>query len=148
MFGVFQLLDKLFDKYLWKLKPINKRLGVPVFLGVWQGNLRSSYAGGQDYPVTVTIRQTWKEISVCSDFEKSNSACDFAVVNPDASFGIMIRFSYKNMSRDETVEQSEHSGLNELYLKEPNRKGVYQVLSGAYYNNRGNKGSIELKRIN
>lgn len=150
MFVVLKILDCLFNNFIWKWPIVNRFLGVPNFSGEWRGELFSSYVQGQSFSIQMTIKQTWKEISIISSFEKSSSGSDYAIINPDYSLGKMLKFSYSNKSADASVGQTEHSGLNELYLEQPDAKNVYQVLRGTYFNNRGssgNKGSMELRRV-
>ena len=147
MFLVFKIIDWLFDKYIWKMKPFNRLLRIPDFSGIWKGILMSSYDNGTKIHMEADITQTWKNISIICKFSKSMSGSNSAIINCNSSKGKKLQFTYNNESQDPAADQSMHIGVCELYLSAtPGDQS--QELIGTYYNNRGggNKGSIKLKK--
>ena len=66
---IYGLLFLLFDRFLWKFKPLNRILGVPNLSGKWTGKLQSSY-DDEYYEMTLEIKQTWTKIQCKSIFAK------------------------------------------------------------------------------
>lgn len=62
-----------FDNVLWKVKWINKFLGIPNLNGVWKGMAKSSFDESKEYSMELTVKQTWSKISFVSEFLDTNS---------------------------------------------------------------------------
>ena len=146
---IYALLYILFDNVLWKVKWINKFLGIPNLNGVWKGKAKSSFDESKEYSMELTVKQTWSKISFVSEFldtnskSQSNSAAFFIEANGDNKIG----FSFVNNSRE--VNSQQYEGYNILEIDDENE------ISGRYFNNRdsrligiagGNKGQFKIER--
>lgn len=70
---IYAMLYILFDNVLWKVKWINKFLGIPNLNGVWKGMAKSSFDESKEYSMELTVKQTWSKISFVSEFLDTNS---------------------------------------------------------------------------
>lgn len=142
---IYWILSTVFDKWLWKTKPINLILKVPDLNGVWEGTLCSSY-DGQSIPMKLEIHQTWNKIECTSYFDKSGSTSNVAAVYSEESGGPVLYFGFHNQSKDISTGTQSYDGYNILHVRK-------DKLTGEYFNNRpnpkktvkgGNLGTIEL----
>lgn len=157
MFAIFKILDALFNSFIWKLKSLNKILGVTNFSGEWEGHCESSFKSDKDidnnFTVKVTIKQTWKQIFIESVFAQSVSVSDTACIRKTDN-RIELKFTYinsPNKTNDKEVKTGDnklfskyHDGTNVLYLDVSEKNN--EKLNGYYFNYRGNTGTMELIR--
>ena len=147
--AIYAILYICFDRKLWKMKYINKVLGIPNLNGQWMGKAKSSLGDNNEYTMNLKVEQTWSKISFIAIFpdtnSKSESNCSsfFIEANGDKKIG----FGFVNRSRE--VSSQQYDGYNILELDSENE------LSGRYFNNRdnsalgiagGNKGQFKLTR--
>jgi hypothetical protein len=150
IFGVFYFL---FNKYIWKWKIVNKFLGVPNVNGKYEGLLQSTYlnesTGIRVEPIQMIleVNQTFDSIKFTSFFPNTPSSSSsnmgglISVEDGTAEFV----FAYSNKSRDISIENDRHDGMNILRFN----LGDGSV-EGEYFNNRGkkpNKGTMDLEKI-
>ena len=142
---LYWLLSLVFDKCLWRLKPLNRILAVPDLNGIWEGTLCSSHEN-QSIHMSLEIRQTWKKIECKAFFDKSSSSSNVAALYSEVSGGPILYFGFHNQSKDISTGTQSYDGYNILRIKTDS-------MSGEYFNNRpsskksekgGNLGTIEL----
>lgn len=145
---VYWVLSSVFNKWLWKIKPLNKILGVPDLNGIWQGSLHSSH-DDMDYEMELDVKQTWTKIQCTSKFKSSQSFSNVAALYSEGIEGNVLYFAFHNQSNDVGTGNQQYDGYNILILEG-------EKLSGRYFNNRaslkkankgGNLGTIELRKV-
>lgn len=124
----YSCLKSLFKNFLWKRMLFVRILGVPNLNGKWKGILHSTFDGGKDVPMTLTIKQDWEKMSCYCEFPDTNSVSEALVINLDISNPSIpkLMFKYQNQSYNstETLLQS-HTGYNELIIEGSKIKGFY-----------------------
>ena len=144
---IFQLLYTLFEKMLWKIPLVMKWTGVPDISGKYMGILYSSYQGGKQLPIELTIEQNFSKIEFISTFTETNSKSNSkmgALMKCD-EHRVEFIFAYANESKDFNIESQAHEGMNTLYF-DLNKGSI----EGKYFTNRGiipNKGTMELEKV-
>lgn len=150
---IFGGLYFLFNKYIWQWKVVNKFLEVPNINGQYEGLLKSTYVdkktGKCVEPIRIILKvtQTFDEIKFLSNFPDAPSS-SVSNIGGLVSFEDEIAefiFAYSNKSRNKTIENDRHDGMNILRFDI-----VDGTVQGEYFNDRGekpNKGTMELKKI-
>jgi len=140
----------------WKNRPLRWLLGIklPDIEGEWKVEGRTSHEGDglrfNPWDATVTIAQTWTEISVYLDAPESFSKSLNAVFAVKQEGGLsVLTYEYESTSRPTAPPTMlDHHGVTRLTLK-PLPKGLH-YLDGDYYSDpkvRGNYGTMKLKRV-
>lgn len=146
-FSVFGILYKLFNKYIWKWKWV-KKFGIentPNLNGTWEGELQSSYFDFKiSQPATLVIEQTWTQICIKGEFNKSSSSSDTASLKINSGGGIKLLYSYYNDKAPEFYQEgtSNHRGYANLEI-------IENVAKGNYFNdptNNSNHGKLKLEK--
>ena len=144
---IYKVLLYLFDRFLWKFKPLNLILGIPDLNGKWTGTLQSSF-DDKSYDMILEIKQTWTKIQCKSSFDKSSSNSKIASIYLNDPESPVLYFSFHNQSQDLETRSQQYDGFNILSLSTDKKS-----LSGKYFNDRpnpkktikgGNMGKIEL----
>ncbi len=146
--GFYGAIHLWFSKRGWRIR-VFRRLGlvvVPDLQGRWEGELITSHEGTPDpAPVTVTVRQEWRRISVQAKTRDSRSHSVAATVlvgdEPD-----QLSYEYLNEPRATAVATMEmHRGTARLLVTATESQ---TVLEGGYYTGRGrsNTGTIRVVR--
>jgi hypothetical protein len=132
--AAYGLLHWVYTRHGWKWRLFGWRLSeMPDFGGTWFGELESSHGGGLKLPGMMYIHQTWTELSVEFDCQKSRSYSLMAVVNVTPGLTEGLTFEYTNAPRHGAKEtMNAHLGLNHLRLS-PDGK----TLEGDYFSGRG-----------
>lgn len=141
---IFQILNWLFETKLWKIPLIIKLTGVPNVSGNYVGILNSSYQGGKQIPIELTIEQNFSKMEFLSTFPETNSKSNSKMGALTKYDGRRVEFifAYGNESDDFNIESQSHEGLNTLCFDLD--KGL---IEGKYFTNRGkhpNKGTMKL----
>ena len=145
----YGIITLIYEKCLWRY--LETLHGIHDFSGIWEGTLESSY-NKKSIPMKITIKQTWQDISIKSEFlnTKSISDSNVAAIHMNEIDGIKLYFGYSNSSHDLKNKMQEHNGYNILRLVDDS------TIIGRYFNDRenpdpkisgGNKGQFNLKRI-
>ena len=140
----YAALFRIFDSWLWKVKWIRMmaRVQVPDLNGEWEGEARSSYSDYKEATeLTMTIRQTWREIAIQLDAPMSRSHSEFAAVYCRRAAPVLT-YEYLNEPRPDAIEtMTAHRGVSRLEV-------VEGVLDGDYYSGRGRQtlGVLRLAR--
>lgn len=136
----------LYSHYAWKWHVFGVRLSeIPDYSGTWFGVLQSSYTEGLKLQGMMHINQTWSELCVEFDSQKSRSYSLMAVVNVTPGLTEGLTFEYTNAPRHDAEEtMNAHLGLDHLLLS-PDGK----TLEGDYFSGRGRQtfGRMKLLRI-
>lgn len=142
--GISGGLYFVFERWLWRLKQLQKLLGVPDLNGVWAAELRSSH----DQHVlihkgTAIVAQTWSRLVIDFETSKSRSRSTCAAVFLERGASPEIEYGYKNEPKaDATPSMNASTGFSVLRLETPD------LLVGEYFTGRGRErhGTIRLVR--
>lgn len=109
----------LFNKYLWKIKIVEKLHKIPNLNGTWDGTFESSKTdeNGMNYTGTskIVIEQTWTKIKITSYFNLSTSDSHLAMLKVNGNDGIELEFKYSNKAeRSVHPTMMSHVGCNTL----------------------------------
>ena len=144
--GIFGLLYRLFDGWLWQTAIIRKLsiVKIPNLRGTWVGYIISSFDNhGPQHPITVSILQSWRQISIILNSEHSKSHSLTASILLSDAHGPTLTYEYMNEPKPSAVEGMHiHRGTTILRLTSSDQ------LEGEYYSgrDRANYGSIWIKR--
>lgn len=144
--AVYGLCHWLYSRHAWKWRVFGLQLsGIPDYSGAWFGELQSSHAESISQHGLMHIHQTWAELCVELECQKSRSYSLMAVVNVTPGLTEGLTFEYINTPRNDAKEtMNAHVGLNHLRLS-PDGK----ILEGDYFSGRGRQtfGRMKLIRI-
>jgi hypothetical protein len=136
---------EFFDKFFWKWS-IFKKLGlvkIPNISGNWEGSLHTSHMD-QEYPVNVTIAQSWTEMCMSLTTDQSESQTRTSSIIVLNSMEPILSYTYLSEPSSRAVgTMHSHLGTGILKLKTNDK------LMGEYYTGRDRLtfGSIQLRRI-
>jgi len=143
--SIFGLLEFLFSRWGWRLLCLIPGVHIYTFGGTYQGNITAG--DGTSFPVTLTIKQNWSQISV--DFLSGNATSrsfSASVVKDRLAKGnVELIYNYFAPGTHEGEERvGAHHGTTMLKRSSKGRK-----LSGEYYTERKRDsfGRIELRRV-
>ncbi len=138
----------LFDRFLWKRKPVRWLLQTPVLHGKWKGIIRPALGENvETRPATLTIDQHWSTISVILETEKSESRSTMAAVMHERTSRPSIWYVYENAPHEGSDKaMHKHSGTSWFTLEIKNGESV---LVGGYYTGRDRRstGELEFRRL-
>lgn len=100
LFGIFSYL---FDKILWKIKPLKYLIKTPNMNGEYNGVLKSSYDNfNNEYMVTVIVKQSWTNILITlrtNTSESHSQSASIIFMNEK----IYLFYSYMNKPEMDSV---------------------------------------------
>lgn len=97
IFGVYGLIAWLYDIFLWKKRVLGIKLSrIPIYEGVWEGCLISSYDKDKEIPCTLEIKQSWRSILCKLRTETSESYSCAARIESEAGVDEGIMWLYEN----------------------------------------------------
>lgn len=149
-FAFFGAIWILFDRFLWKWRPIISLHGVPNLSGIWKGTGQSDFTENgksTSFEMSIRITQTFSKIECRSEFENSSSTSGIVGIhgfNPTDS-SCLLEFSYKNDAGTKAVINRswdcEHSGFNWIDCHDGK-------MTGHYFTNRDNptSGTFEIRK--
>ena len=144
--AAYGVLHWVYGRYGWKWRLLGFRLSeMPDYSGTWFGELESSHDGGMNLLGMMHIHQTWTEVCVEFDCQRSRSYSLMAVVNVTPGLTEGLTFEYTNAPRNNAQEtMNAHVGLNHLRLSPDGT-----TLEGDYFSGRGRQtfGRMRLLRI-
>ncbi len=149
-FGLtFAILRGLVDRWGWRLPFVRQALGISVrdLHGSWQGHLWSSYGPSPDdpsgrYAVKVTIQQTWTQIFIHLQTDRSASDSISAAWRGSGTADGELVYTYENLPfADSPTTMERHGGTTILRVRDGK-------LIGEYYSGRGRQqhGQFELQK--
>lgn len=144
--GIFGLLYKLFDKWIWSATVLRKLLivKVPDLRGIWNGHIITSFDNhGPQRPITISIAQRWRQISIILNSEHSKSHSLTASILLNDAHGPTLTYEYMNEPKSSAVNTMHiHRGTTILRLTSSDQ------LEGEYYSgrDRANHGSIWIRK--
>lgn len=116
-FLIFSLLYQIFNRWLWKCRPIRQWLLVPDLNGTWICEGRTTSRRGapvsQDWVARIEIVQSWSQISIRLTTSQSSSRSVSASVRK-SSHGFRLTYTYRNDPRPGEAELAIHDGIVEL----------------------------------
>jgi hypothetical protein len=141
------ILFLLYDRYIWKWKPVRIFTGKPLVAGTWRGKLRSDYERpGETHPirpiqVAVRIKQTNSNIAITMFTVESESTSRQGLLFKENDDRWCVSWLYENTPRQSVQHRSpEHDGACRLYLS--GKSG--ERLTGRYFTSRKTTGEVEL----
>lgn len=142
--GLFGILYKTFDRYLWRLKVLRclRIVKVPDLAGEWDVQGITSF-NGEPFRADGRINQTWTQISVVLDLEFSLSRSLSASLIIDQPEGATLSYEYRNDPKPHALPtMHSHRGTAVLRMRSANE------LEGEYYSGRDrqNYGSLTFRR--
>lgn len=145
--GFYSLFHRAFDKYLWRVGWLRKvgLVRLPILAGIWHGHTTSSFDNhAAKHPVTVEVRQSWRQMSIVLRADKSISYSLVAAILTEAPGGMVLSYEYRNEPAAAAVDTMNiHYGTNHLTISPDVR-----TLEGQYYTGRGRStvGHLSLTR--
>jgi hypothetical protein len=143
--GFYGIFYRIFDKYLWKSA---KLTNTPNLSGSWEGKIITSYdKHTNDYPATLSIKQTWSHISIVLTTDNSRSESSVAMISTKNPDGAKVQYAYENKPRHNAKSTMHaHSGTADLSLS---TRDNIQILEGDYYTGRDrrNHGILHFEKI-
>lgn len=141
------ILFLLYERFVWKWKPVRFFTGKPLVAGTWRGELRSDYVPpGETHPLTpikvvLRIKQTNSVLAVTMFTAESESTSQQGVIIKENDDRWRISWLYENIPRQSVQDRSqEHDGACKVYLG-----GIRgERLVGRYFTSRKTTGEIEL----
>lgn len=141
------ILLLLYDRFIWRWKPVRLLTSKPLVAGTWRGELRSDYhPPGQatpmgPIPIAVRISQTDSTLLVTTFTDESQSTTEKGLITQEADGRWRIHWAYLNVPRQSVQHRSaQHRGACDVYLS--GRDG--ERLIGQYFTSRSTTGEIEL----
>jgi hypothetical protein len=130
----------VFDRWLWRYKPLRWLHGRPVLHGTWKIVLRTSHQmrAEEEIEAYLVVRQTYSSIRVDGLFDRSNSEClsaDLAVQNGRCTLNYLFRSEASALHQDGNPPSRGAASLR--VARQPTTH-----LEGDYWMQRGTKGSI------
>lgn len=130
---VYSALYWLFDKHIWKFKPLGLALKIPDLSGKWHCDGEPLNNGAASpWQGQVTIVQSWDRLRVHLETKQSSSDSVAAALIYDAAVGYRLMYHYRNNPREGEAELSSHHGFAELTFPPGENEA-----SGEYFNGRG-----------
>ncbi|MGE0756797.1 MAG: hypothetical protein AB7O38_07245 [Pirellulaceae bacterium] len=129
----FALLYFIFDRWLWKLKPLRAWLLIPDLNGTWrcEGKAVDPTSGdvAHDWSAEIRICQSWSRIGVVLKAASSSSRSISASVYHHPGEGFRLIYVYDNTPKADQVRLARHSGQCDLIFAED-----LQSAEGRYFN--------------
>ena len=133
----------LFNKWLWKWKPLNMITGkIPVLACKYTGTLRFIWAEQEQTRNTeIVVTQTYLTVSVSLGTNESHSDSITAAIKKEDNHYKLI-YTYLNTPNGNLQSRSAiHNGTAILRIDNPNH------LEGNYYTDRLTRGFMDLKAV-
>ncbi|MFF7034505.1 Cap15 family cyclic dinucleotide receptor domain-containing protein [Streptomyces griseus] len=134
----------LWERYIWKWKPVRYFTGVPLVVGTWRGELLSSYvrpdgSSVPPIPTAIYVSQSASKITVTLFTGESKSVTEHAKLINDPDGRWRLSWQYVNTPRPGVRDRSErHRGAAEVYVGSQPGEG----LEGAYFTDRRTDGEL------
>jgi hypothetical protein len=146
--GFYGIYWKLFDKWIWKWKPLRviRLVRVPDFAGDWEGEGVSSYIENGErrrYDIRVHIEQEWTKIQISARTQESRSESLIGSVIVGNGRNPTLSYEYQNHPGQHAAQTMHaHPGMTRLEVIDPT------TLDGEYYTGRDrqNYGTLQLRR--
>jgi len=134
--GFYGLIYWLYDKYLWKIRWIQKIdwIKTPNISGIWNAEVKTSHDGfSQSVSGKTIIRQTAFRISISMETETSRShSVQAALLKTDKVSEYELTYNYINHPKADSVKTLNiHLGTAHLHIGDN-----LQRMDGNYYTNR------------
>jgi hypothetical protein len=135
----------IYDKYLWKLKPVRQFTGKPLVEGTWRGVLQSDYVRPGEtevidpIPTVIRITQTDSKLLITQFTNESTSITEQGELTKEADGRWRLSWLYRNEPRLTIQNRSDvHRGAADLWITGPN--GC--ELQGGYFTSRKTRGDF------
>lgn len=136
--GITTIVMLWFNQWGWRLKWIRLLHEVPVLASKYKGTFISDF-DNVERNGTLTVSQTFLNVSVVFKTDESNSRCMLASFSK-VQGQIYLIYIYQNEPRAEIQDKSPiHYGTTMLNVSDPSK------LEGNYYNGRKYRGSMILE---
>lgn len=138
------LVFALWERFIWKWKPVRYMMGVPLIAGTWRGELLSSYVRTDGtsvppIPAVIYVSQSASKWTVTLFTGESKSISEQAKLIHDPDGRWRLTWQYVNIPRPTVRDRSErHKGAAEVYIGSQPGEG----LEGAYFTDRRTDGEL------
>jgi hypothetical protein len=143
---IYALLVTCFDRWLWRILPLRRALGIPDLNGVWQGEFRRE--GREDpHEVKVTITQSLSRIKITFRGRSSSStsiAADLSIADEQS---VMLRWQYDSKPLVATEQAADKYGEGAARATLEIDNGEYR-LAGLNFTSKKRLGSFGVRRVN
>lgn len=141
----------IFSNHIWKIKYLDKLLGMPNINGRYEGELVSSHTEDKTqngtYPVVIEVKQTITDIEIFLYTERS---CSYSLIasmckNYAQNYELVYVYQNKTSAIHSDSDMRDHHGSAFLELIDGGNE-----LNGYYFNNpreRGRYGKIKVTRV-
>lgn len=131
--AVYSVLYILFNKYVWRIRPLARFLKSPNLSGHWRcEGIRLDLKPPQPWTGEVKIVQSWDRIRVHLETATSESDSLAAALQHDAAVGYRLMYHYTNRPKMAARDLAGHHGFSEIVFSEDG-----QTARGEYFNGRG-----------
>lgn len=143
--GLFFGIFRIWDRYLWRYKGLNKRIGVPNLNGLWNcsGSSKRDDGASFEWSGECSINQYWSRLSITLQTKNSNSQSSLAAIESNNGLGYRLIFGYQNQPSSDSEELTSHHGFCDIVFDERLETAV-----GTYFNDvqRRTWGTMKLTR--
>ena len=120
--AVFGLVNLLFEKYLWKVKPFRRIFLVPDLNGHWKCHGNTHIKDGQvvdwKWAGEVEIRQSWSRMTITFRGQNSSSKSVAASISQVGAGDYRLIYNYQNDPKVGEIELQKHGGAAEMVFPE------------------------------
>ena len=132
---IYRGLVYLFDRWLWKTRPIQKLMCWPSLAGRWEVQGKTApESGGYEWEGLLTISQTWSEISVVLQTTQSRSGSVAATIAVEPDGNLKLLYNYNNAPRPLEGQLQAHQGFGDIQFLPDLSEGLV-----VYFNGRGRR---------
>lgn len=145
VFAIYAVLRGVFNRFVWALSPVRPLLlrGMPNLTGDWTGIIKSSYDNfAEEYPIELTVKQTWSKIGLFTKADRSNGASLSASFDRGDDGVWILQYTFANQPIAEAPRRmAPHHGTSMLVV-------TSEGLDGDYYSGRERRtyGAVRLTR--
>ena len=144
---IVTILFLLYDRFVWKWRPVRAVTKKPLVAGTWRGVLISDYIRPGEkskvppIPTVIRLKQTNSTLVATLFTSESESISEQAQLIKEDDDRWRLSWVYRNTPRQQVQEHSEpHRGVCDLYLS--GKDG--ERLKGSYFTGRKTTGEIDL----
>jgi len=143
--AILLLLFWVTDKWLWRIKFVNKLLGIPDINGRYTGTLTSSFDDTKTYSVVIEARQSLTKTIINLYTSNSSSYSLIANIGKNNKDNWSLFYIYQNNAKtiNQDGDMKDHTGVGFLEIFDNGK-----TLKGEYFNNSRDRGRFGIISVN